>query len=112
MDIESRLREVEKRVYVLEKAFIEANKRTVQNKIIEMDLILPEADIEGIYFNETKVHAVFEQKETVWWQSRDILFLSARNTTDDNSRDILTKYLKSYNFKNCIRKQLPTPRRR
>jgi hypothetical protein len=60
---------------------------------VEMELILPEADIDGLHFNETKVHALFDKKDGGWFHSRDILFLSARNTEDDNSRDILMKYL-------------------
>jgi hypothetical protein len=56
-------------------------------------LVLPEDDIDGLHFNETKVHAVFEKDSDGWYHSRDILFLSARNTEDDNSRDILTEYL-------------------
>jgi hypothetical protein len=58
-----------------------------------MDLILPEADIDGLRFNETKVHAEFELKEDGWYHSRDILFLSARNADDNNSKDILTEYI-------------------
>jgi hypothetical protein len=61
---------------------------------VEIDLTLPEADIGGLRFNETKVHAAFEKKKIDgWYYSRDILFLSARNAEDDNSRDILTEYL-------------------
>jgi hypothetical protein len=55
--------------------------------------MLPEADIEGLHFNKMEVHAVFEKQDDGWYHSRDILFLSARNVKDDNSRDILTEYL-------------------
>jgi hypothetical protein len=77
-----------------------------KEKIIEFDLTLPEADIGGLHFNETKVHAVFELKNDGWYHSRDILFLSARNINDDNSRDILTEYLNSDEFKQAIWGQL------
>jgi hypothetical protein len=72
------------------------------NKTIEFNLVLPQADIDGLHFNKQQVHAVFEEQEDGWYYSKDILFLSARNTEDDNSRDILTEYL------NCteIRKRI------
>jgi hypothetical protein len=76
-------------------------------KIIEIDLTLPEADIGGLHFNETKVHAVFELKDDGWYHSRDILFLSARNINDDNSRDILTEYLNSDEFKIALGRAMP-----
>jgi hypothetical protein len=61
--------------------------------VVEMDLTLPEADVGGLRFNETKVHAVFERDEDGWLQSRDILFVSARDVEADNSRDLLAAYL-------------------
>jgi hypothetical protein len=67
-----------------------------------MSLTLPEADIGGLHFNVQKVCAVFEKGEDGWWSSRDVLFLSARNVEDDNSRDILTEYLESYEVKQCF----------
>lgn len=76
-------------------------------EVLELDLTLPKADIDGLHFNETKVHAVFEKKDDGWYHSRDILFLSARNVEDDTSYDTLTKYLNSYDFRNSIRMQLP-----
>jgi hypothetical protein len=97
---------LERRVSVLEKVL---NKPDTQDGwcSFKANLILPEANIDGLHFNETKVHAVFERKEDGWWHSLDIFGLSARNTENDNGRDILTKYLSRYNFKNCIRQQLP-----
>jgi hypothetical protein len=62
---------------------------------LELTISLPEAGIDGLRFNEQKIHAVFEKKKDGWWHSRDILFLSARNTEDDNNRDILSEYLQS-----------------
>ena len=76
-------------------------------EVIELDLTLPEADIDGLHFNEQIVHAVFEKHDDGWYYSRDVLFLSARNIEDDNSQDILMKYLNSYGFIDCIRQQLP-----
>jgi hypothetical protein len=67
-----------------------------------MYLTLPEADIGGLHFNKQKVRAVFEKKAYGWRHSRDILFLSARNVKDDNSRDILTEYLESDAVKDCF----------
>jgi hypothetical protein len=65
----------------------------VKEPVVEMDLVLPEADIDGLHFNKTTVHAVFELKEDGWYHSRDVLFLSARNSEDYNNRDILSEYL-------------------
>jgi hypothetical protein len=78
-----------------------------EEKTIGLDLILPEADIDGLHFNETKVHAVFELKNDGWYHSRDILFLSARNFNDDTGRDILTKYLNSDEFKIALGRAMP-----
>jgi hypothetical protein len=104
-EIERRLTAIEKRLSVLEEGHgLNGEEDTA---IIEMDLILPEADIDGLHFNKTEVSAVFEKQDDGWYHSKDILFLSARNTEDDNSRDILTKYLNSYDFKNSVRRQLP-----
>jgi hypothetical protein len=71
-----------------------------------MDLVLPEADIGGLRFNETEVHAVFEKQDDGWYYSRDILFLSARNAEDTNSRDILTEYLNDGGGDREIRAQI------
>jgi hypothetical protein len=66
-----------------------------EKNIVEIDLTLPEDDIDGLYFNEQKVRAVFERGENGAYYSRDILFLSARNIHDDNNVDLLTEYLNS-----------------
>ena len=58
-----------------------------------MELLLPEADIDGLHFNQQKVHAVFELKDDGKYYSRDILFHSARDTDEGTSEDILLKYL-------------------
>ena len=103
MNIEQELEAIKQRLALLEQERGLSNGQAV----IEMDLVLPKADIGGLRFNETKVHAVFEKQEDGCYYSRDILSLSARNTIDDNSRDILSEYLNSYDFRNCIRQQLP-----
>jgi hypothetical protein len=74
-----------------------------------MDLELPEADIDGLYFNTQEVSAVFEKQDDGWWQSRDILFMSARNVKDDNSRDILTEYLNDDRIKEQIADSFNVP---
>jgi hypothetical protein len=74
----------------------------IEEKVKHLDIILPPAEIGGLRFNETKVSAVFDLKEDGWYHSRDILFLSARNVKDDNSRDILTEYLESKAFRKSI----------
>jgi hypothetical protein len=104
MGLEKRVEELEKRLAALE-GKSSPNKVCDDSRIV-MELVLPEADIGGLHFNETKVSAVFEKKGD-WYYSRDILFCSARNVEDDNSKDILTEYLESYDFKDCIMQQLP-----
>jgi hypothetical protein len=69
----------------------------LEKRLIE--LTLPEADIDGLYFNEQKVHAIFDKQDDGWWQARVILFESARNVGDDNSRDILTEYLNDFRIR-------------
>ena len=78
---------LEKRIAALETAVMG------KGRLIETDLTLPEADIGGLHFNEQKVHAVFEKQADGWYHSRDVLFISARNVKDENSRDVLTEYL-------------------
>jgi hypothetical protein len=69
---------------------------------LEMELVLPKADVEGLPFNEQKVHACFEKGDDGRYYSEGILFLSARNVKDDNLRDILLEYLNTIE----IREQL------
>jgi hypothetical protein len=94
---------LEERVAALEKAVM--GKKRDEN--IELDLILPSADIDGLHFDEISKRAVFELKEDGWYHSRDILFFSARNAVDNNSVDILTKYLNTGDFKDAINIALP-----
>jgi hypothetical protein len=91
MNIEKEIEGLNRRLSVLEDKHGLAGEP--ERGIIEMDLALPEADIDGLHFNETKVHAVFEKQDDGWYHSRDILFMSARNVGADNSRDILQEYL-------------------
>ena len=105
MEIEKRLEAIEKRLAILE----DGRELSDKPETLELELILPEADIKGLHFNEQKVYAVFEKHNDGWWYSRDILFLSARNTENDNSRDILTEYLNAhgeYGIYNGIRSQI------
>ncbi|MDR0556309.1 MAG: hypothetical protein LBG43_00335 [Treponema sp.] len=90
-DTVKRIESLEQRVGALEKASTKTEKP--DRNIVELDLTLPEADIDGLHFNRQEVRAVFEKQDDGWYHSRDSLFLSARNTVDDNSRDILTEYL-------------------
>jgi hypothetical protein len=69
---------------------------------IEVNLTMPKLEGGGLQFNRTKISAVFDLKEDGWWHSRDILFMSARNVRDDKSRDILTEYLESVYFRDCL----------
>jgi len=103
MNLETRVKELEKRLDAMEKA---NRKEDPGADILELELTLPEADIGGLHFNETKVNAVFEKKDG-WYYSRDILFLSARNVEDDNDRDILTEYLQSKEFRDSLWIALP-----
>jgi hypothetical protein len=64
-------------------------------KILEFEIGWPEAEIGGLRFNRQATKSVFEYGEDGSFYSRDILFVSARNTEDDASRDLLSKYLGS-----------------
>jgi hypothetical protein len=76
----------------------------VENRFIE--LTLPEAEIGDLYFNKQEISAVFQKQDDGWWQSGDILFMSARNVEDDNNRDILTEYLNNLRIKEQIAEAL------
>jgi hypothetical protein len=73
---------------------------------VEIDLVLPEDDIDGLHFNETKVHAVFEKKEDGAYYSRDVLFLSARDTDEGTGRDLLSEYLNKHEHSGSIKAQI------
>jgi hypothetical protein len=96
------IEELERRTAALEKAVMGKETR----EVLKLDLTLPEADIEGLHFYEQKVHAVFEKRTDGWYHSRDILFMSARNSKDDNSRDILTEYLNRHEGSDSIKAQI------
>jgi hypothetical protein len=91
--LEQQLNAIEKRLSILEGNH--GLNCEAGNKILEMGLVLPEADIGGLHFNETKVHAVFEKNEDGNYYSRDILFVSARDADEGAGRDILSEYLAS-----------------
>jgi hypothetical protein len=93
-EVLNRFKKIEKRLSLLEQA-AGLNGEGFNHPPIEMSLTWPEADIGGLHFNKQEVKGAFENGEDGWWSSRDVLFLSARNVEDDNSRDILTEYLES-----------------
>jgi Lar family restriction alleviation protein len=102
--LEQRLKSVEKRLAVLEGNH--GRYAEEGGKILETDLVLPEADIGGLHFNEQKVHGVFELKEDGNYYSRDILFNSARDTEEGTDRDLLSEYLESQEVKDTFIKAL------
>jgi hypothetical protein len=106
VDFRKEISELKQRLSVLDAAFYDVLYGESKGDEVAMTLTLPEADIGGLHFNETKVHAVFEKRDDGWWHSRDILFLSARNSENNNSRDILTEYLASDAFRECIQRGL------
>ncbi|GMO64877.1 MAG: hypothetical protein Ta2A_12790 [Treponemataceae bacterium] len=77
------------------------------DNLLEITLILPEADIKGLHFNEAKVKAVFEQKDDGCYYSRDILFCSARRSETEKTEDVLTEYLETLEFRTAIFDALP-----
>jgi hypothetical protein len=90
-------KETQEKIDALEERIAQIEREMVgvalKKKTIELDIVLPEAEIDGLRFNRTEVHAVFDLKEDGWYYSRDILFMSARNVENNNRRDILTEYL-------------------
>jgi hypothetical protein len=99
------LNEFNKRISLLEQV-AGLNGEIGGNIGVKLDIVLPEAKIGGLRFNETRVRAVFDLKEDGWYHSRDILFMSARNTKYDNSRDILTEYLSSHAVRKAFARAL------
>jgi hypothetical protein len=91
MNIEKEIEDIKKRLALLEKEHGVSNAPPV----LEMDLVLPEADIDGLHFNAQKTRSVFELKEDGNYYSRDILIHSARDTDDGTGRDLLSEYLES-----------------
>jgi hypothetical protein len=101
--IEAQIDELESRILILEEGHgLNGEAANCLPEVLELDLELPEADIGGLHFNWQKVKGVFDLKEDGWYCCRDILFLSARNTEDDNSRDILSEYLQSGEVKEAF----------
>jgi hypothetical protein len=99
--IEARISAIENRVGKLD-----GGPDTVSpiGKIIALDINWPEADIGGLHFNAQKTHGVFERKEDGVYYSRDILFLSARDS--GTGRDLLSEYLDSEAVRGAFRKAL------
>jgi hypothetical protein len=105
-EIERRISAVEKRLSVLEDGH-GLNGETLPGgkkdpEIIEIDLVLPEADIGGLHFSEQKVRGVFKPGEGGKYYSRDILFHSARDTDEGTGRDLLSEYLESRDVKDAF----------
>jgi hypothetical protein len=86
--LEKRVEKDEHRLSLLEKI---AGITPEGTERIKMTLTLPEAEIGGLYFNEQKVRGTFERHDDGWYHCLDILFLSARNTITNTSRDFLAK---------------------
>jgi hypothetical protein len=102
MNIEKKLEDIEKRMSVLEQRAGLNSEVTVEGSVIEMDLVLPEADIDGIHFNMQKTCSIFKLKEDGIYYSRDILFTSARDTDGGTGRDLLSEYLDSIDVKQAF----------
>jgi hypothetical protein len=68
-------------------------------EVLELDLELPGADIGGLHWNKQEVRAVFDLKDDGVYYSRDILFVSARDTDEGTGRDLLTEYLNRADFR-------------
>jgi hypothetical protein len=106
MIMEKEIEEIKKRLSLLEQAAGLNGVAAARSGFVELDLVLPEADIGGLHFNETKVHALFEKKKDGAYYSRDILFLSARDTNDRTGRDLLSEYLDSEAVRYAFRRAL------
>jgi hypothetical protein len=74
----------------------------LNQKSIELAIEWPEADIGGLHFNAQKTRSIFDLKEDGNYYSRDILFLSARDTDDGTRCDLLSEYLDSEAVKDAF----------
>jgi hypothetical protein len=83
--------------------FTEALEKVAREGTI-LNLVLPKADVDGLRFNRQEVNACFEKGDDGWYYSEDILFMSARNIEDDNSRDVLLEYLNTIEIRERIAK--------
>ena len=89
VDIIKRFERIEKRLSLL----VGVDDNTLPDELY-LEIELPEADIGKLHFNRQFVKSLFELKDGIYY-CKDILFHSARNSENDNSRDILTEYLES-----------------
>jgi hypothetical protein len=103
-EIATEQEELKQRVSLIEQMFGLKGKVTPEG--ITTDIVLPEADICGLHFNRTEVHAVFEKDEDGVYYSRDILFLSARDTDVVTGCDLLSEYLNSEAVREAFRRAL------
>ncbi|MDR2864831.1 MAG: hypothetical protein LBV68_04385 [Spirochaetaceae bacterium] len=102
-EILKRFEAIEKRLLLLED-----NGDIDRGNSVRLDLTLPAADIDGLHFNKQEVCGIFDLKEGGYYYSRDILFMSARDTDDETGKDLLMEYLGSYDFRKCIAEALGT----
>ena len=58
----ARLEKIEKRLSLLEQGRGLNGETTPEKSVVEMDLILPKAEVGGLRFNKTEVRAVFEKR--------------------------------------------------
>jgi hypothetical protein len=103
-DNAKRLEALERCVDALEKASTQTDNQ--DRNTVDIDVTLPEADIDGLHFNKQEVRAVFEKQEDGNYYSRDILFNSARDTDEGTGRDLLSEYLDSEAVREAFRSAL------
>ncbi|GMO64868.1 MAG: hypothetical protein Ta2A_12760 [Treponemataceae bacterium] len=84
-----------------------ASSTAKDTNLLELTLTAPEADINGLHFTETKVKAVFEQKDDGCYYSRDVLFFSPHRTENGETDDVVTEYLETIEFRTAIFDALP-----
>ena len=77
-----------------------------KQKIIEIDIEWPEADINGLHFNAQKTHSVFDLKNGGDYYSRDIFIVSAGDTYDGPWRDLISEYLDNVAVMEALKKTL------
>jgi hypothetical protein len=91
--IEDGINDLKERVKKLESGGHSCRCQQRMLKTLTLDIKWPEADIDGLHFNEQRIRGIFELKKDGNYYSRDILFLSARDTDEGTDRDLLSEYL-------------------
>jgi len=102
--VEAELSDLKKRIDKLEGKSTSActGECSGREKVIELDIEWPEADIGGLHFNKQKTRGVFELKGDGNYYSKDILIHSARDTDNGTDRDLLSEYLASEEVKEAF----------